>query len=119
MAGRLRVKSVSRIGGNFNWIDGKIGTDRFAVVAVHAKVRLLDRGRMITLGIESRRNFKHIPRTVLDAVTAALAPVFYDVDHPLRYEDFLSVQGNPPEFHFFDPSIFWCYAYSDEAVPGF
>jgi len=51
-------------------------------MAVHAKVGLLYRGRVITLGVESRRNLQHIPWAVLDAVPAALAPVLYDIDDP-------------------------------------
>jgi hypothetical protein len=72
-------------------------------MAVYAKVGLLDRGRVITLGVESGRNLQDIPRAELDAVPASLAPVFYDMDNPLRDEDFFRIQGNSPKFHFIYP----------------
>ncbi len=96
MGSVARLGRASRV---FQRIDCKVGADRLAVVAVNAQLGLLDRGGMVSLGVEPRRKFQHVTWTVLDAIAAALAPVFYDVDNPLGNEDFFTIQGNPPEFH--------------------
>ena len=80
-------------------INCKIGADSLAVMTVDAKIGLLYRRGVVSLGVEALGRFKDIPRTIFNAISATLAPVLYDMDLSFGHNYFTGIQGNTPEFH--------------------
>jgi hypothetical protein len=54
---------------------------------------------MVSLGVEALGRSKNVSRAIFDAVPAALASVFYDMDLPSGDHDHIGIQGNSPKFH--------------------
>jgi hypothetical protein len=82
-------------------INGELRTDDFAVMTVHALIRLLDRRRVISLAVEPWREVEDRLGAELDAVTAPLAAVFEDVDDAVGDLDLIGIQWNTPKGHLF------------------
>jgi hypothetical protein len=82
-------------------INGELGTDDFAVMAVHALVRFFDRWRVISLAVEPGREIEDRLGAELDAVTAPLAAVFEDVDDAMGDLNLLGIQWNTPKGHLY------------------
>lgn len=56
-------------------------------------------GRMIAFAVETGRKGKDIPGTILNTVTASLAPVLNDTDSAFGNLNYVRVKRNTPEFH--------------------
>jgi len=80
-------------------INGKFRAQEFAIMTVQAPVGFHDHGRMVAFFVEFLGKTQHFPGAEFNAVPAALAAIFNDMDLAPDNIDLARVQGLPPVFH--------------------
>jgi hypothetical protein len=68
-------------------------------MAVHAVIRLFDKGRVVAFDIVPGGQLKHIAGAVGNTKAAALASFFKNHHHSTGNQNFIRIQRNSPIFH--------------------
>jgi hypothetical protein len=84
---------------HFHRIDGELGTDDFAVMAVDALAGFGDHRRVVPLAVETVGKLEDVLGAELDAVAATLAPVVDNVHHSSGDLDILGIERDSPKCH--------------------
>jgi hypothetical protein len=96
----LLVNSPGCLRGEiFHGIYGELRTDNLAIMAVDAPLIIGHLRRMIAFLVKSRGKGQYISGTKLNAVPAAFAPVFNDMNRTLDDFNCFGIKRNPPEIH--------------------